>query len=152
MLIGSVILFVVFRALPNGDWSTFNVQAHWVHLVGLLFLVGSTVFTLWSRVALGNMWSAAPAVKEDHVLRTGGPYAVTRHPIYTGILGMLLGTTMLVGVGRWVLLVPVGLVLYEMKIGMEERLMLEQFPDEYASYRARVPQLIPGLYMLSRRF
>lgn len=151
MLIGGVILFVVFRAIPIGGWTTFNVQAHWVHLVGLLFLVGSTVFTVWSRVALGNMWSAAPAVKGEHVLRTGGPYAVTRHPIYTGILGMLLGTTLLVGVGRWVLLVPVGLLLYEMKIRMEEGLMLEQCPEEYASYRQRVPQLVPDLDMLSCR-
>jgi protein-S-isoprenylcysteine O-methyltransferase Ste14 len=43
------------------------------------------------------MWSAAPAVKEGHQLRTTGPYAVTRHPIYTGIPGMMLGSGLLAG-------------------------------------------------------
>ena len=34
------------------------------------------------------------------------PYAITRHPIYTGILGMLLGSLLLAGAGRWLLLLP----------------------------------------------
>jgi protein-S-isoprenylcysteine O-methyltransferase Ste14 len=55
------------------------------------------VFTLWARFSLGTMWSVAPKVKGDHQLRTHGPYAVTRHPIYTGLLGMMLGATLLAG-------------------------------------------------------
>lgn len=33
------------------------------------------------------VWVAGALVKDDHRLRTHGPYAVTRHPIYTGLLG-----------------------------------------------------------------
>ncbi len=73
------------------------VGALWVRVVGLAVLVASTVFTLWARFSLGTMWSVAPQVKDDHRLRTHGPYAVTRHPIYTGLLGMMLGTTLLSG-------------------------------------------------------
>ena len=67
-------------------------------------------------------------VKGDHQLRTHGPYAVTRHPIYTGVLAMLLGATLLLGIGQWIVLFPVGLILFEVKIRMEERLMLATFP------------------------
>jgi protein-S-isoprenylcysteine O-methyltransferase Ste14 len=49
------------------------------------------------------------------------------------------------GVGRWLLLLPVGIVLFEIKIHMEEELMDATFSDEYAQYRVRVPQLIPRL-------
>jgi protein-S-isoprenylcysteine O-methyltransferase Ste14 len=76
---------------------------------------------------------------------------VTRHPIYTGVLGMLFGATLLSGIGQWIVLFPVGLVLFEVKIRMEEHLMLATFPDEYPRYRRQVPQLVPGLYVLRQR-
>jgi len=60
-------------------------------VVGLAILAVSTAFTIWARPALRTMWSFDPVVKQAHLLRTRGPYAVTRHPIYTGLLGMLLG-------------------------------------------------------------
>ena len=104
-------------------------------------LVASTGFTLWARLSPGTMWSAAPKVKGDHQLRTHGPFAVTRHPIYTGLLGMLLGATLLSGIGQWIVLFPVGLILFEVKIRLQERLMTTTFPDEYPRYRRRVPQL-----------
>jgi protein-S-isoprenylcysteine O-methyltransferase Ste14 len=114
-------------------------------VVALAILVAATAFTLWARFALGTMWSGAPAVKEGHRLRTDGPYAITRHPIYTGMLGMVLGGVLLAGLGRWVLIFPVILVLLEVKIHTEEELMLAAFPDDYPRYRQRVPQLVPGL-------
>jgi protein-S-isoprenylcysteine O-methyltransferase Ste14 len=103
------------------------------------------------RFSLGTMWSVAPKVKDDHQLRTHGPYAVTRHPIYTGLLGMMLGATLLSGIGQWIVLFPVSLIVFEVKIRMEERLMVVTFPDEYPRYRRRVPQLVPGLYALRQR-
>jgi protein-S-isoprenylcysteine O-methyltransferase Ste14 len=151
MLIGVVIVWICFRIVPPSAWHPVAVHAGWVRVLGLAILIVSTSFTLWARITLGTMWSAAPMIRQSHELHTNGPYGVTRHPIYTGILGMLVGSMLLLGVGRWLLVVPVFAVLYEVKIHMEERLMLEQFPDDYPRYRARVPQLIPGLRMFRRR-
>ena len=127
------------------------VGALWVRVLGLAILVASTVFTLWARFSLGTSWSLAPKVQGDHQLRTHGPYAVTRHPIYTGVLGMSLGATLLSGIGQWIVLFPVGLIVFEVKIRMEEHLMLATFPDQYPRYRRQVPQLVPGLYVLRQR-
>ncbi len=80
-----------------------------------------------------------------------GPYAVTRHPIYTGLLGMLLGTALLGGLGQWIVLVAAGLVVVELKIHMEEQLLLAIFPEDYPRYRRQVPQLVPGLGVMRRR-
>jgi protein-S-isoprenylcysteine O-methyltransferase Ste14 len=128
-----------------------SVGVTWVRVLGLAVLVASTIFTLWARFSLGTMWSVAPRVGGDGRLRTHGPYAVTRHPIYSGLLGMLLGTTLLGGMGRWIVLVAVGFILFEVKIHMEESLLLATIPDEYPSYRRRVPQLLPGLHATRRR-
>jgi protein-S-isoprenylcysteine O-methyltransferase Ste14 len=127
------------------------VGALWIRFVGLAVLVASTIFTVWARLSLGAMWSATPRLQGDHRLRTDGPYAVTRHPIYTGGLGMLAGITLLAGIGQWVVLFPACLIVLEVKIRMEEHLLLAAFPDDYPQYRLRVPQLVPGLYPPWRR-
>ena len=154
---GSTALVVVAAAcaglavVSRGHVDGLTVEASWARVLGLAVLVASTVFTLWARFSLGTMWSMAPKVKSDHHLRTRGPYAVTRHPIYTGVLGMLLGATLLSGIGQWIVLFPAALIVFEVKIRMEEHLMLATFPGKYPRYRAKVPQLVPGLYVLRQR-
>jgi protein-S-isoprenylcysteine O-methyltransferase Ste14 len=154
---GSTALIVVAVAcaglavVSRSHFDGLAVGASWARVLGLAVLAASTAFTLWARFSLGTMWSLAPQVKDDHRLRTHGPYAVTRHPIYTGVLGMLLGATLLSGIGQWIVLFPVGLILFEVKIRMEEHLMLATFPEQYPRYRRQVPQLVPGLFLLRRR-
>ena len=150
VLIGVVIVTALSIALPRADWRSLAVHTTWARVTGLVLLLAATVLTVWARVALGTMWSAAPTVKQEHQLRTTGPYAITRHPIYTGMLGMLLGSLLLSG-GRWVIAFPVYLVLLELKIRVEEKLMLAGFPDEYLRYRHQVPQLVPGLRVIRKR-
>lgn len=131
--------------IGRGYFADLAVTALWVRILGLAVMVASTLFTLWARFTLGTMWSIAPKVTGDQHLRTRGPYAVTRHPIYTGMLGMLLGATLLSGIGHWIVLFPLAVLVFEVKIQMEERLMVATFTAEYPRYRHRVPQLVPGL-------
>ena len=46
---------------------------------------------------------------------------------------------------------PVYLVLLELKIRVEEKLMLAEFPDAYLRYRRQVPQLVPDLRVIRKR-
>jgi protein-S-isoprenylcysteine O-methyltransferase Ste14 len=132
-------------------WDRLLVHNHELELLGLPILLGATAFTLWARAALGTMWSSAPLAREEHQLRTEGPYGMTRHPIYTGILGMLVGTALLSGLGYWAIVVAVAVAGIEVKIHYEEQLMAASFPQDYPPYRRRVPQLIPGLGRLRRQ-
>jgi protein-S-isoprenylcysteine O-methyltransferase Ste14 len=147
--IGAVGAWVILRAVPKADWRSLSVQAAWLQAIGLPILLAATAFTLWARVVLGTMWTSSAAAKDAHVLRTEGPYAVTRHPIYTGILGMLLGTALASGLGRWLAVLLLGVVWVEVKIQAEERLLTKVFGEEYERYRRQVPQLIPGLRRLT---
>ena len=150
-LIVVAVVCVGLAIVGRSHFDGLAAGALWVRVLGLAVLAASTVFTLWARFSLGTMWSVAPKVKGDHQLRTRGPYAVTRHPIYTGVLGMLLGATLLSGIGQWFVLFPVALIVFEVKIRMEEHLMLATFPDDYPRYRRKVPQLVPGLYVRRQR-
>jgi hypothetical protein len=101
-------------------------------------LVGQKARALAGVVAMAGAYAGLVitlAVKRDDAW----PFAV-----------MLLGTLLVAGGGRWMVLFPVMLVLLEIKIRIEERLMLAEFPDEYPRYRQLVPKLVPRLRLLSR--
>lgn len=146
---GVIIVTVISLAVPKADWRSLTFYVPSVRVLGLAMLLAATALVVWARLALGVMWSAAPAVKESHELRTSGPYRLTRHPIYTGLLGMLLGTLLVAGGGRLIPAFPVFLVLVEIKVSIEERLMLDEFPEDYPRYRHQVPRLLPGLRLVS---
>jgi protein-S-isoprenylcysteine O-methyltransferase Ste14 len=148
--LGAVAICAVVVLAGYGWLHSLVFDAVWAQYLGLVVLVASTALALWARFYLGSMWSVEPEVGGDRRLRTGGPYAVTRHPIYTGFLGMLAGTALLAGGHELIALVAVALVLFEVKIYQEERLMLATFPDQYPPYRRRVPQLVPGAQLLRR--
>jgi protein-S-isoprenylcysteine O-methyltransferase Ste14 len=106
-------------------------------------VLAGAAFTVWARVTLGRNWSAEVTFKEDHELIESGPYALARHPIYTGLIAMALGTA--INYGRaigFVLLVSIcGAVWW--KAREEERIMSRHFPDAYAEYKTRVRAIIP---------
>jgi protein-S-isoprenylcysteine O-methyltransferase Ste14 len=108
-----------------------------------LIVLAGLGFTVWARVTLGRNWSVEVTFKQDHELIESGPYAVARHPIYTGLILMALGTA--INYGR-----PFGLFLFVAICGAlwwkardEERIMTRHFPAEYSRYRARVHAIIP---------
>ncbi len=115
----------------------------WMGWIACLLAALGFALTWWARIRLGRFWSAAVTLKADHTLIRSGPYAFTRHPIYTGLLLALLATALsrgtlssLVGVA----LVLLGLIL---KLRQEEQFLRTQFGPAYDAYRKEVPALIP---------
>jgi protein-S-isoprenylcysteine O-methyltransferase Ste14 len=100
---------------------------------------------IWARVFLGRNWSPRPAVKEHHELVTTGPYAYVRHPIYTGMLLAALGTA-LTGTVFGIGVVVFASIVFLSRIGREEKIMLELFPNEYPAYQARTKRLVPFVW------
>jgi len=102
-------------------------------------------FAICARVHLGRNWSPRPAAKEHHELVTTGPYAYVRHPIYTGLILMAFGTALtgsIWGIGVFI----VADLIFVSRIGREEKIMLELFPDAYPMYQARTKKLIPWVW------
>ena len=112
----------------------------------LAIVYAGLAIALSARVALAANWSAQVVVKEGHELTTSGPYAWVRHPIYTGMLLMFLGSALAVGTGAAFLglaLVTVGFII---KLRQEEALMRDQFAGAYLDYERRVKRLIPFIW------
>jgi protein-S-isoprenylcysteine O-methyltransferase Ste14 len=97
------------------------------------------------------MWTNIPALRSEHELRTTGPYAVTRHPIYTGVLLMLLGTTLAFGAGSYLAALAAGAAGLIQNMHAEEKLLVHAFGARYEAYRRAVPALIPIPRMRKQR-
>ena len=75
-----------------------------------------------------------------------GPYAVVRHPIYTGLLLAMLGAAISRGRAGALLGVVVGAVGWRMKSLIEEGFMERQFGAQYLDYKRHVKALIPFVW------
>jgi protein-S-isoprenylcysteine O-methyltransferase Ste14 len=142
---GAALLFVHLDGFGVLTRSLFP-PVLWVAWAGAALAVLGLSFAGWARVHLGRFWSSSVTLKAEHTLIRSGPYCLTRHPIYTGLLLALIGTSLardsvaaLVGLG----LLVVGVVV---KIRQEERLLTEHFGKAYRTYQAEVPALLPGLW------
>jgi protein-S-isoprenylcysteine O-methyltransferase Ste14 len=95
-----------------------------------------------ARRHLGRNWGLPMSRKEQPELITSGPYALIRHPIYTGLILAMLGSAIGVNVFWALLLVLVG-AYFIYSARREETLMLQLFPEQYAAYMARTGMLAP---------
>lgn len=150
IIIGVVAYRILERYIPRSLWTFITYENKWLTIIGAIILVLSTIFTIWSRFILGKMWSSDAEIKEEHKLRIEGPYNITRHPIYTGISGMLLGSTLMNGFGYVLILSICVFIFLKMKINIEEKLLTEEFDKEYLDYTRRTPQLFPLLKLFRR--
>ena len=125
------------RFVPYGNASFYT---------GFAITVLGCAFAVWARLTLGGNWSGRPSLMLGHELITKGPYALARHPIYTGLLMATAGTAL--ALGEWrnllgALFVLAGLLF---KMRDEEKIMLDAFPAAYPAYRRRVKALVPGVF------
>lgn len=117
------------------------------------FVAGVTCLAigLWlfyrSHADLGTNWSVTLELRKEHRLITQGVYRAIRHPMYSALL--LYGVGQALVVPNWVagvLNLIAFAILFTLRVGAEEKMMAEQFGEEYAAYSARTKRLIPGVW------
>jgi protein-S-isoprenylcysteine O-methyltransferase Ste14 len=144
LLAGAILLFHSTRRLLS-ETRLWHVGYDGAYALAGVTLAG-ILFAWWARIHLGRLWSSGVTRKEDHRVIDTGPYALVRHPIYTGLIVAILATAAaqatvtgclgaaLIAFGLW------------FKAGIEERfLSAELGADAYEAYRRRVPMLVPFL-------
>jgi protein-S-isoprenylcysteine O-methyltransferase Ste14 len=112
----------------------------------LLLALGLWLFHR-SNADLGPNWSITLEVRENHRLVTGGLYRRVRHPMYSALCLYSVGQALVLP--NWVAgpsyAVSFGL-LFTLRVGREEQMMLEEFGKDYEAYMAQTKRLIPGLW------
>jgi protein-S-isoprenylcysteine O-methyltransferase Ste14 len=144
IIFGALIFFrqQVMSALPFLGieiWSrslTLGVIADLIVLIGMIIMI-------WARITIGKNWSANIVLKENHELIIKGPYQYIRHPIYSGLLLMVLGIAIYSGLLSEILLFILFFFGVNYKANREEKLLIEHFADKYTDYRNKIKAFIP---------
>ncbi len=142
---GMVLLFGPYRHDFRSEivlWRT-PLVVSWL-MVAAAF--AGFAFTWWARVHLGRLWSTSVTRKAGHHVVDSGPYAIVRHPIYTGITAASFATAAMRGtVAGWAGAAVMTLGWF-IKARLEEGFLRQQLgADAYDAYARRVPMLIPFL-------
>lgn len=126
-----------------GDYPFHPVQG-WL---GLGFMVAALVLFRLTHKQLGRNWSVTLETRQDHALVTDGLYAYVRHPMYSSFLLSSIAQALLIP--NWIA-GPIGLVafglLFFIRVGREEALMVETFGDQYRDYMQRTARIVPWVY------
>ncbi|HLJ59746.1 MAG TPA: isoprenylcysteine carboxylmethyltransferase family protein [bacterium] len=113
--------------------------------IGVVLCAAGMIVLVRARQHLGRNWSQTVSVKRGHELVTSGPYRYVRHPMYGGGLVACIGSA-IVGGGAWVFLLVILGTLFLWRITAEDKLMTQQFPNDYPDYRRRTKALIPFVW------
>lgn len=140
-------LLVFYRKIPLGPLDIrFIPLSLTASVVGMVLTLAGLLLALWARFFLGRNWSGEITVKKDHQLIRTGPYAIVRHPIYSGFLFALLGTAIAFGQVRCFIGLVLAAIGWRLKSLVEERYMTEQFGAEYTAYQGQVKALVPFIW------
>jgi protein-S-isoprenylcysteine O-methyltransferase Ste14 len=111
--------------------------------IGFTIQIASGMVGVWARLVLGRNWSGAITVAEGHELIRTGPYRIVRHPIYSAMLGMFVGTALVSGEWHAAIGMVLLVVAYARKIRLEEASLRTQFGSAYTEYSRTTRALIP---------
>ena len=143
--LGMMVFPVIFCLSPYFDGFMMNF-VNPLRIAGIFVYAASLVLMFLVLRELGGDWSMNLELKEGHRLVVSGPYRYVRHPMYTSFCLMMAGQFRIVS--NWFVgifgIASFGL-LYVLRIPKEERMMEEEFGNEYRVYSERTKRLIPFL-------
>jgi protein-S-isoprenylcysteine O-methyltransferase Ste14 len=134
-----VLLLLRLRVFKGHQEVTENP---WLQGIGLALFVLGLALAVWARLYIGRNWGMPMSQKADPELVTTGPYHRVRHPIYSGIILAMIGTTVAVSLYWLVAVVLLGAYFIYSAV-MEERYLAGVFPDTYPPYKRSTKMLIP---------
>ncbi len=132
--------------------SFWNIQAPLyslkspMNVVGALIFIIGLIITVNAQMTLKLNYSSTLRIREGHQLITHGIYKHVRHPVYSGVIlrafAISIYATSLLGF----LFALMGIPLFNYRIGVEEKMLIEEFGDEYLEYTKATWKLFPYIY------
>jgi protein-S-isoprenylcysteine O-methyltransferase Ste14 len=137
---------LLWISTPLLDFANYEFEPFAYGAGVVVLLLGLWLFHR-SHVDLGTNWSVTLEVRQEHRLITSGVYRWVRHPMYLALLIFSLGQAL--ALPNWIAGPIYGvsmLILFALRVGPEERMMIEEFGDDYRKYQMTTKRLIPGIW------
>lgn len=142
--LGVIPMIYVFTGEP--DFADYPFKPV-LGMVGVVLMIGALVLFRLTHKHLGRNWSVTLDTRKTHKLVDTGIYAHVRHPMYSAFWLLALSQAALLP--NWFAglagLVAWG-ILFFLRVGREERLMVDTFGDQYRRYMQRTKRVLPWIY------
>jgi len=140
---GLLLELAAYTVLWQGDFWR-RPPNLWRTALSVVFLILAALLSWTATRALGKHLRFDAALSPDHQLVRSGPYRKLRHPIYTSMLCMLLGTGLMI---TRPLLLLLAILLFvcgtEIRVRIEDALLLSRFGGEFRDYQRSVSAYVP---------
>jgi protein-S-isoprenylcysteine O-methyltransferase Ste14 len=142
-----LILWIIILIFSFGDYKgpIYSIGSTANIIGAILFSIGLLI-RLIAAYTLGMNYSSFLVIRKNHKLIKRGLYKYVRHPVYTGVFigafAIPVYTSSIPGFLMFLLSIP--LFMYRMEI--EERMLIEEFGDEYRDYMENTWRLVPFIY------
>jgi protein-S-isoprenylcysteine O-methyltransferase Ste14 len=113
--------------------------------LGAAMMLAGAALAVGGVFKLGNNLTALPYPKDGSELVEQGPYAIVRHPIYSGLILGAIGWGLWLHAWLTLAFAAALFALFDLKLRREERWLCERYP-EYAGYSKRVKKLVPWIW------
>jgi protein-S-isoprenylcysteine O-methyltransferase Ste14 len=140
LFLAFLILYSIYPPFMNIIHFDFPI---WLRWWGTLFALIGVVFWIYAQTILGRYWSPQLQVQKEHKIITAGPYRVIRHPIYTAMFIWVIGLAIFTANMVFALLALLTIMVLILRVPKEEKMMLEQFGDEYKKYMQITGRFFP---------
>lgn len=149
-----LLLITIYACVAVAVWFAYSGLARFqtelrvpLFWIGIAMMIGGMLFRGWSVRVLANYFTVDVTIRPDHQLIRSGPYRWLRHPSYTGSLMTFYGFALALGnFGSLVVIVLPVTAAFLWRIRIEERVLSEAFPAQYAEYSRETKRLLPYLW------
>lgn len=149
-----LLLITIYACVAVAVWFSYSgltrftaelrVPLFWI---GTVMMAAGVLFRWWAVRVLAHYFTVDVAIRPDHELIRSGPYRWLRHPSYTGSLMTFYGFALALGnVGSLLVVVLPVTAAFLWRIRIEERVLSEAFPAQYAEYARQTKRLLPYLW------
>jgi protein-S-isoprenylcysteine O-methyltransferase Ste14 len=142
VLIAILVLYTIDHAWMRA--LDFSLPA-WMRWLGFAFGLLSISLIVWVQLELGKQFSPQLQIRQEHQLITRGPYAHIRHPLYTALFGFGISLALLTANWFFAAFFVVFLVGLLTRVPKEERMLLDQFGEEYNEYMRHTGRFFPKM-------
>ena len=109
---------------------------------GVALLVLALIWVLVAQLQMGDSWRIGIDEKSASPLVQNGLFAISRNPIFLGMLIMLIGMLLILPTAATLVVTVLGFVLIHVQVRLEEAYLIEKYGEEYRRYQARVRRWI----------
>jgi protein-S-isoprenylcysteine O-methyltransferase Ste14 len=140
-----LLIAILIVSFGNLDYPMFSIQSP-MNIVGAIMFIIGLIISISAQVTINTNYSWTLEIREGHTLVENGLYKYVRHPIYLGTFIRVIAIPIYMSSFYGFLLGLLSIPLFAYRISLEERMLVEEFGEEYKQYQKHTWKLFPFIY------